>query len=388
MHHARVAGRKICLDSYPPMGFSNPMHIPLRLLSAVEQVAQHLKNLLAAGQWKGEMPGVVALAGELGVNHKTVEGALKLLEREGLLLGQGRRRPRRIVLEENASTTRSLRIGLLLHDVADSQNELIVEIRHQLRQAGHAPFVTKRVVSELSMDVGKVAAWVEKQPADAWLVLAAPFDVLRWCSRQPFPVFALFGRFRRLSIAAAAPDKTAAYAATVRTMVGHGHRRIVLLSRPQHRTPVPSQAVRTFLKTLTSEGIEVSDYHNPYWQNTREGFQRCLESLFRGSPPTALVIQEQLLFGAAQQFLMARGIRVPGDVSLVCTDPDPSFAWRVPSVAHIDWDTGPVIRRVVRWANNVALGKDDRRKLLTHAEFVSGGTIGPVAQRFRTYRRS
>jgi hypothetical protein len=32
----------------------------------------------------------------------------------------------------------------------------------------------------------------------------------------------------------------------------------------------------------------------------------------------------------------------------------------------------------VRWADNVARGKDDRRMARIAAEFVEGGTIGPV----------
>jgi hypothetical protein len=35
-----------------------------------------------------------------------------------------------------------------------------------------------------------------------------------------------------------------------------------------------------------------------------------------------------------------------------------------------------VVNRIVRWANNVARSKDDRRKTLTKAEFVDGGTVG------------
>lgn len=89
------------------------------------------------------------------------------------------------------------------------------------------------------------------------------------------------------------------------------------------------------------------------------------------------------MFGAVQQFFEARGIRVPHDVSLVCTDPDPSFVWRIPQVAHIRWESGPVVRRVVRWASHIALGMEDRRQLLTKAKFVPGGTIGPVPARVR-----
>ena len=47
-------------------------------------------------------------------------------------------------------------------------------------------------------------------------------------------------------------------------------------------------------------------------------------------------------------------------------------------VAHIGWDYRPTVRRVIRWVNNTALGKDDRRQSFTKAEFVEGGTIGPV----------
>ena len=72
---------------------------------------------------------------------------------------------------------------------------------------------------------------------------------------------------------------------------------------------------------------------------------------------------------------------MPEDVSLVCTDYDPDFAWCRPSVAHIHWDYSPVVRRVVRWANSVARGKNYRRQTLSKAEFIEGGTIGPVPKR-------
>ncbi|MFZ9938638.1 MAG: substrate-binding domain-containing protein, partial [Luteolibacter sp.] len=81
---------------------------------------------------------------------------------------------------------------------------------------------------------------------------------------------------------------------------------------------------------------------------------------------------------AAVQFLMKRGLRVPEDVSLICTDADPGFAWCLPPVCHIHWDFRPLLRRIVRWANNIARSKADRRQTLTKAEFIEGGTIGPA----------
>ena len=103
--------------------------------------------------------------------------------------------------------------------------------------------------------------------------------------------------------------------------------------------------------------------------------------MFGLTPPTALIVDEAPFFTAALQFLARRGYRVPDDVSLICTDADRNFTWCQPSVAHISWDSRPVVRRILRWAVNVSHGKKDLRQVLTPAKFIRGGTIGPVRGR-------
>lgn len=89
-----------------------------------------------------------------------------------------------------------------------------------------------------------------------------------------------------------------------------------------------------------------------------------------------MILDEPILYHAAHHHLAKRSLRVPEDVSLVCTDADPNLAWCEPRVAHIHWDHRPVVRRLVRWVNNVAAGKEDRRQSFTKAEFIEGGTVG------------
>ena len=48
-----------------------------------------------------------------------------------------------------------------------------------------------------------------------------------------------------------------------------------------------------------------------------EGLQKLLGSLFRLTPPTAMIIDEAPLFAATQQFLASQGLRVPQQVSLI-----------------------------------------------------------------------
>ncbi|MCE9610520.1 MAG: GntR family transcriptional regulator [Chthoniobacter sp.] len=71
--------------------------MPLALVSSVDQVVAHLRTELRHERWAKTMPGVLRLEKELGVNRKTVEAALRQLEREGLLAGQGAGRRRLIV---------------------------------------------------------------------------------------------------------------------------------------------------------------------------------------------------------------------------------------------------------------------------------------------------
>jgi hypothetical protein len=69
---------------------------------------------------------------------------------------------------------------------------------------------------------------------------------------------------------------------------------------------------------------------------------------------------------------------MPQEISLVCTDEDPTFALCLPPISRIRWDSRPVVRRVVRWAASVSNGKVELRQTLGSAQFIGGGTIGPT----------
>lgn len=351
---------------------------PLRILSPSEQVAEHLKGELLRGRWTTSIPGVPSLAAEMGVNRKTVDAALRQLDSEGILIPQGAGRKRLVgILPEDRSPA-PLKLGILAYEASDKRIDYVVEIQHMLMEAGHAPFYASKSLVELSMDVERVAQVVQSTDADAWLVIAGSSDVLDWFAEQDFPAFTLFGGSRDRRFAGAGPNKTPAYREVVKHLTSLGHRRIVLLARTQRRKPVPGDSEQTFLDALEAEGIAVGEYHLPDWSDRKESLLSCLDSLFQVTPPTALVIQEAHVFAAVQQFLASRGLRVPEDVSLICSDPDPTFVWSEPTIAHIEWRSRPIVRRVIRWADKVSRGKEDLVKSHAKAEFIKGGSVGPA----------
>tara|TARA_B100001093_G_C26677947_1_gene949151 strand:- start:223 stop:1008 length:786 start_codon:yes stop_codon:yes gene_type:complete len=256
----------------------------------------------------------------------------------------------------------------------------MVQLDRELSEAGHTVVHPARSLLALGMDVSRIAPLVESTEADVWVIGAASRSVLQWFAANPIPAFALFGRRERLPMAGVGPDKVPAIIMATRKLIGLGHHRITLLTRPRRRLPEPGTTEQAFLGELKEQGLSAGNFNLPDWDDCKEGLQSCLSSLFQVTPPTALICSESVIFSAVLQFAAVRGLRVPGDISIICSDADPTFAWSEPSVAHIRWDPQPVVNRIVTWAANISRGKTDVRQSLTKAQFIEGGTIGPASR--------
>ena len=347
----------------------------LTILSPSEQVANDLRGELHRGRWAGTMPGGPALAAELGIDKKTAEAALRLLEQDGLLIRQGAGRPRRIELA-TPPAPRALRVAILNYEPLAQVEVRAFLLKQRLIDEGHSAFYAAKSQMELEFNVDRIARLAKKTPADAWIVMSGSKDVLAWFAEQEKPVFARYGRRSTLPIAGSGPDLEAACRTAIRRLIELRHRRVVVLARESQRAGGPGAADRAIFEEMKAQGLPTSRYNLPDWKDCPEDFRRILDELFRFTPPTALFIDEPFLFHAAKEHLARRGIFAPEHVSLICTESDPTFAWLNPSVAHFSFDYSLVERHILRWANSIARGMDDRRQSLTKAEFVEGGTVG------------
>ena len=340
-----------------------------------EQTAAHLRDGIATGRWIGELPGRDQLVAEFGVSPRSIQIAMKILEKEGLLVSQGQGRRHKIHLPEKRLRAKRMRVGIFMQ--SDLNDSYMLELRHQLNEAGHISIMPRDGMEDLYNSVKRVERVVLKAKADVWVLTGASREILQWFVEHDIKVFALAGRRFDFPVAGTGPNKSPLYGEVTRKLIGLGHRRIVMVCQRALRLPEPSRSARVFLDTIQAAGIPTGSYNLPDWDVSKKGFHDLLDSLFRNSPPTALILDEAYQYYAAHHYLAAHNLRVPHDVSLVCTDRDPGFIWCKPSVAHIYWDYHPVVRRIMRWVNNVARGVDDRRQGFTKAEYIDGGTVGP-----------
>lgn len=349
----------------------------IRLLTYPEQVAAHLRTEIFRGRWTAEMPGADRLGVELNVNHTTISAAVQILENEGLLINRGVGRKRQIMLPDDTDPP-VVKIGLFLYEKIEDRVDYIIDLKNGLQERGHTIAIPSRGLRDLNMDLKRISRLAKTTKADAWIIQAGSSEVLEWFAGQPTPAFALAGRRRGVQIAGTGPNKVPALQDSVRRLVQLGHERIVMIAREERRKPQPGLVEISFLDELNTLGIASGSYNLPDWDDSIDGFYACLNSLFRHTPPTALIIADLPLYLAAERYLSSLGYVAPGDVSLVCLDPSPVFEWFRPTVSHVKWDSAPMINRILKWADNVARGKTDRRQSFTKAEFVEAGTTGPA----------
>lgn len=346
-----------------------------RPLSTSEQLANFLHEQILNGKLVGKMPGVKQLVQSLGVNSDAVSHAITILEHRGLLINRGSRRSPLIVQPTTTIAQPSLKIQILPYGESSAWTHQLIEIRRKLEHAGYATEFSDKTLYDLKMDPLLVKKHVENTAADAWLIISASKPVIQWFASQPVPAFALYGQLDGIPIAGAGPQKSLLMEPIVRNLVQLGHRRITMLCREDSRLPQPGAVQKAFLAALELHGIQSGAYHLPNWGDTREELHKGLNQLFQFTPPTALICSYSLLYLAAQTHLSNRGLRIPDDVSMICLDLEQNLAWSKPLITHIAWDDRPLIRRIVRWAGNVASHKEDRAPFPIQAKLVKGGSV-------------
>ena len=350
----------------------------MQILSAAEQIAAHLRKEITSGQRRGTMPGRSELAKLFQVGISSMEQALRQLEAEGLLAPQGNGRGRTITKTTQPAEKPSLRIAMLGYDPTTANEGIFSDAYHVLLEAGHDVFFTRKSLIEMNFELKRITQYVQKIECDAWIVCSAPRDVTEWFATYPTPTFLLSGRRRGITIASVGPDKAIAIATATQRLIDLGHRKIVMLVRPERVIPAPGNQERAFMQTLEKNGITPGPYHFLQFDDVAQGIQKKLVGLFKTTPPTALIVDELAIVIATLQFLAKKRLQVPEDVSLVSIQADPAFAWCHPSIAQVYWNTALASRRVLAWTKNIAQGKKDRKETHIQAEFIDGGTAGPA----------
>jgi hypothetical protein len=334
------------------------------------------------------MPGQGVLAKEFEVSGKTVYRALRLLMAEGLLASEGRGRGALITAKSSLRVSgkvskRVLRVAVLsmvpIDEMFPGHHLDLTRLVRDLENDGHAATLVGFPAGKGRGKSGGLPKLFRATPADVWLVHLGSFEVLDWLRRTDVPVLALGGVIGNLPIPSFSFDLTECLARAVDRLMTMGHGRIVLITPGFWRRPKPGAIVTAFARAMESQGVRATEFNLPDWTETREGLARLLDSLFRVTPPTALICVAPHTTSGVLGWLLAHGLSVPKDVSLVAFGMDPSEGWCVPGldVASMDSDTALFWRRVREWVAELAKGRIRSESVSFEIKLIEGNSMGP-----------
>ncbi|TPI79384.1 LacI family DNA-binding transcriptional regulator [Mesorhizobium sp. B2-8-9] len=205
------------------------------------------------------------------------------------------------------------------------------------------------------------------------------------------PFVALELGFQDETVSAIGVDNVAGARLAARHLAELGHRRFAVLSlgfadnRTGFVTPeVVRSAVYTgtrdrlagYFEELSRFGIDTAKVPVYETENEEKSTRAGLEAIFAsGEPPTAILAMSDRMALIAIDWLRARGLDVPGDVSIVGFDGVPDGALSTPPLTTIAQPITEIGRRAAR----MILDHDGAvRRETMGVEFVVRGSTGPA----------
>lgn len=356
---------------------------PNRPLNILTQTVNSLREGIRLGRWAGTLPGVRPLARELAVSPSTIQAALKRLRIEGLVdaaePGVRRRIP---VNPKNAKRReRALRVGLLPFDLhvgrVTTAPSLLYDLSHELEAAGHRPFMARKSLQGMRHNSTAIREMMTDSEADAWIIETPQRDLLESLeSGFPIPFLSIGGRVSGLKIASVGVHSIPSLREAVRRLAALGHRRIVAVLPARYHRPTAGPTVRAVTEELAAAGIRPGPYNTPEWDGTPEDFYRLMDTLFRLTPPTALLLDDPRCAVTTQSYLAQRQI-APQEISLVVVGRDPLLGWFRPVPAVIDYQPQALIDRITSWVDACAEGRSDRMGVLIESRLESDSGMRP-----------
>lgn len=366
------------------MQTSRPSDIPQRLLLS-DQVVGVLRTGLERKRWTGELPGESKLCRELRVSRVTLRKAIARLAREGWieLGGQGRRhrvlkRGRKSARNATGTVIRVLspfsvwQIGATIQTLLKSIAERVGAEGFRLEFEHHPRVYEKHLPDEL--------ARLDALPdTAAWLLFFSTKPMQEWfagCGRACVNAGMLHEGVK-LPAAVMYNEVQSRHAAGL--LFSRGHRVMVYLI-----AEFTSQGDRVGSEAFADEGRRLgADVEVLTYDPKPQGVAKVVASVLARQPrPTAihLTCPEDCVTILCQ--LQRAGIRVPGEIDLLCGWDDLILEYTMPVISRYRIDPDKYGKRIgAMLLDVIRRGPGKPRELRMMSEFVPGGTLSDAAGR-------
>jgi LacI family transcriptional regulator len=169
-------------------------------------------------------------------------------------------------------------------------------------------------------------------------------------------------------------DERAAEMATEH-LIAHGHRRIGLAGGPDG-VDTADRRRRGFTKAMKRAGLRLEAEWVVSAEYTPEGGATAVESFLDGpSSPTAIVAADANEGLGVWHTLHARGLSIPGDVSLIAIHRLPAEDYRIPAMTCVEMPLRRLGRRAMELVLDTPWDAPIREVIADDVRIMEGGTV-------------
>lgn len=335
---------------------------PILRKSVADQTRERLLQSLADGLWTDRMPATRMLCETLQVSAHTLGKALVALVAEGYLVSDGPKRRLRVAprkadqaCSSNANTASPLRVLCMSRDSLHQMPRMGLEFLSHLRS--WLPHMDLRYHG-VTFDAARKprSAWnklLDLERPDRLLILEGSVDVANWAVKRGIPTVFLGGETGGHPIPMVGGAIGRLLLDTLAELLRLGHIRICL---PLFgRNAEFAEALRRLAARAFGEAgvVFAPTYHMPTAARSEtDVIWRVMDGLAAQAMPTAMIFLMWDEFIATQCWFMARGLRIPDDVSVVLIGGGGTIVWYRPKLTHAVYPAAAAAELVAGWMVN------------------------------------
>lgn len=303
-----------------------------------EQIAEEMLQDLIQNPVQ-KIPGVRAASQKYQVSKGTIIQTFRHLEEIGVLepAAQGmKRRVNQKVLREIASQrTAKLDLALFIARTSHDESSDLMNIVYQAAEKTCASQSIQLQFIKAPSDPSELKALVSHlKPQMIVLYVLSP-SISKMIASMKIPTIGIGSSCPLISRVNTSYEDLVV--AAFRKAREHGHQRICapLWNKPRKSYQRLSAALQDHF-TQCSENF-APNYHLPFFEGSSvQEFHQCLESLFRFTPPSCVILSVFSDLLMANSFFASKNLSIPGDISVILLSRDQKFRYMLPTVAHFD----------------------------------------------------
>src|SRR5208337_1969607 len=351
--------------------------------SLVDETARALKEWIATGTLSEELPGEMQLKSRLGVGRDTLRRALHILTDEGWLCPAGQGRARRVAPGRSpslAAATCHLPVTFISPYPVVQRLTVIEmeETRARLADQGRALHFIAPAIYHQKHPQHHLERLVRENPSAAWVLHIASEPLQRWFEQRALPTLLFDTPFPGVNLPYVSDDwQAAAFHAGIQ-LVRNGHRIIASLEYEERRPGL--LAIERGLQRALADAKPPGRVVVFTDQLTPMSLAHSLERVFSSQErPTALVLSRAPQLLTCYSWLASRGLRVPGDISIVGLADESWFGEFIPPLSYYRADPLRKGRHIAdRVLELIAGGHVSKKSVRLPREYIQGATIGPA----------